>query len=55
MIISSISLVPLLVAILIPGAYFFDEVVNSCNTSTASRSAVIGMSVVGFYMICHLW
>eukprot|EP00903_Cladosiphon_okamuranus_P013298 g12395.t2 len=55
MFLSSPSLVPLLVAIIVPDTYFFDEVVNSCNTTTASRNVVLGMSAIAFYTICHLW
>lgn len=55
MLLSSVSLLPLAVAVLVPGAYFFDETVNSCNTTAASRNVVLGMSVIGFYMIWHLW
>ncbi|CAB1105051.1 unnamed protein product [Ectocarpus sp. CCAP 1310/34] len=55
MLLSSISLVPPLVALLVPGAYVFDETVNSCNTTSTSRNVVLAMNVVGFYTMCYLW
>ncbi|CAB1104899.1 unnamed protein product [Ectocarpus sp. CCAP 1310/34] len=52
---SSISLGPLLAAILVPDLHFFDETVNSCNTTTDSRNVVLAMNALGFYVICYLW
>ncbi|CAM9384392.1 unnamed protein product [Ectocarpus fasciculatus] len=52
---SSIGLVPPLIALLVPGAYVFDETVNSCNTTSTSRTVGLGMNAVGFYTICFLW
>lgn len=55
MLMSSISLGPLLAAVLVPDLHFFDETVNSCNTSTDSRNVVLAMNALGFYVICYLW
>ncbi|CAM9247127.1 unnamed protein product [Ectocarpus sp. 4 AP-2014] len=55
MLLSSISLTPALVALLVPGAYVFDETVNLCTTTSTSRTVTLAMNAVGFYTICHLW
>lgn len=55
MVMSSISLGPLLAAVLVRDLHFFDETVNSCNTTTDSRNVVLAMNALGFYLICYLW
>ncbi|CAM9864373.1 unnamed protein product [Ectocarpus sp. 6 AP-2014] len=55
MLLSSPCLVPLLVALLVPGAYVFDETVNSCNTTSTSRTVVLAMNAFGCCIICFLW
>ncbi|CAM9705339.1 unnamed protein product [Ectocarpus fasciculatus] len=55
MLLSSPSLVPPLVALLVPGAHVFDETVNSCNTTSTSRTVVLAMNAFGFCIICFLW
>ena len=55
LLLSSVSLIPLLVAFLVPDAYFFDEASNSCNTTAISRNVALAMSAIGFYVICYLW
>lgn len=55
MLLSSISLTPPLVALLVPGAYVFDETVNLCTTTSTSRTVTLAMNAVGFYTICYLW
>ncbi|CBJ31531.1 signal transducer, putative [Ectocarpus siliculosus] len=55
MLLSSISLTPALVALLVPGAYVFDETVNLCTTTNTSRTVTLAMNAVGFYTICYIW
>ncbi|CAM9832099.1 unnamed protein product [Ectocarpus sp. 12 AP-2014] len=55
MLLSSPGLVPLLVALLVPGAYVFDATVNSCNTTSTSRNVVLAMNAFGCCTICFLW
>ncbi|CAM9451135.1 unnamed protein product, partial [Ectocarpus sp. 4 AP-2014] len=55
MLMSSISLGPLLAAVLVPDLHFFDEAANSCNTTTDSRNVVLAMNALGLYLICYLW
>ncbi|CAN0036855.1 unnamed protein product [Ectocarpus sp. 12 AP-2014] len=52
---SSPGLIPLLVALLVPGAYVFNETVNSCNTTNTSRTVVLAMNAFGCCIICFLW
>ncbi|CAN0228913.1 unnamed protein product, partial [Ectocarpus fasciculatus] len=52
---SSIGLIPLLVAFVDPDIYFFDEKSNSCGTSPASKHVMMAMDTVGFAGICYLW
>ncbi|CAM9864710.1 unnamed protein product [Ectocarpus sp. 6 AP-2014] len=55
LLLSSTGLIPLLLAILDPDLFFFDETANSCGTSTGATRVVLGMNTFGFSMILCLW
>ncbi|CAN0194843.1 unnamed protein product, partial [Ectocarpus sp. 13 AM-2016] len=55
LLVSSTGLMPLLLAILDPDLYFFDETANSCGTSTGATRVVLAMNALGFSIILCLW
>ncbi|CAM9372968.1 unnamed protein product [Ectocarpus fasciculatus] len=55
LLLSTVGLIPLLLSILDPGLYFFDQTANSCSTSKGAMQVVLAMDAVGFSAILCLW
>ncbi|CAB1110198.1 unnamed protein product [Ectocarpus sp. CCAP 1310/34] len=52
---SSLSLIPVVATWAVPHTGYFDEVANTCSTTTFSTIVVLGMDALGFLAICYLW
>ncbi|CAN0106221.1 unnamed protein product [Ectocarpus fasciculatus] len=55
LLLSTIGLIPLLLAILDPGLYFFDRTANSCSTSKGAIRVMLAMDALGLTAISCLW
>ncbi|CAM9258383.1 unnamed protein product, partial [Scytosiphon promiscuus] len=55
LLLSSLSLIPVLSTWAVPDTGYFDEVANTCYSTTTSSLVTLGMDVIGFCGICFLW
>ncbi|CAN0467879.1 unnamed protein product [Laminaria digitata] len=52
---SSLSLIPVVSTWIVPRTSHFDESANTCVSTTFSSLVVLFMDVLGFLAICFLW
>ena len=52
---SSVSLIPVAAAWIMPEMVEFDEVTNSCSTTAVSDAITLALDSWAFFGICFLW
>lgn len=55
LLLSTVSVIPVMIAWIIPEAAKFDEVANSCGTTTISDIVTLTLDTWGFFGIFFLW
>lgn len=55
LLLSTVSVIPVVIAWIIPQTAEFDEVANSCGTTTISDFVTLTLDIWGFFGIFFLW